>query len=137
MPGPWFPAITKADGVAMAMPNVCLVPGPPPVPTPFPSIARLTGAEETIDAVLIMNKETVVESSKIPSSMGDEAGSGGGVISGVHGDQVVFRSASSKVKAKGKKVVFVTAPSAHNGANANAPMGLVVSTSQSKVLVAL
>ena len=132
-----FPASTKAGGICFAFPDVCLVPAPPapPIPTPFPNTGECAQADGTIDAVLFGNKEVVVESSKIPMSSGDEPGVNGGVMSGQNMGQVAFKTASSKVYAKGKKVVMLTSTSAHNGASANAPAGTVQTPSQTKVLV--
>ena len=134
-----MPAASKAGGTCFAMPDVCKVPAPPapPVPTPFPNIGTLNGCEKVVSKVLIQKKETVTEASKMPSSKGDEAGTLGGMVSNVNRGQVAFKRASSKVYAKGKKVVYHTAVSAHNGANANMPVGAHVAPSQVKVFVAL
>jgi hypothetical protein len=129
-------ASSKAGGICMGMPDVCLVPSAPsPIPTPFPNIGQCDGADGTVDSVLIENKEVLVDSSKISSSKGDEAGSSGGVVSGVNRDQVTFKRASSKVYAKGKKMVMHTAMTAHNGSSANFPAGMQVSPSQTKVVL--
>jgi hypothetical protein len=68
-------------------------------------------------------------------SSGDEPGVGGGIMSGMNRGPVTFKTASAKVYAKGKRVIMLTACSAHNGISANAPGGLHVSPSQAKVLV--
>ncbi|WP_233561068.1 PAAR-like domain-containing protein [Sorangium cellulosum] len=134
-----MPAATKAGGMCFAMPDVCKVPAPPapPVPTPFPNIGTLNGCESTVSKVLVQKKETVTEASKMPSSKGDEAGTLGGMVSNVNRGQVTFKRASSKVYAKGKKIVYHTAMSAHNGSNANMPAGAHVAPSQVKVFVAM
>ncbi len=132
-----LPIATKAGGTCFAFPDVCLVPGPggPPVPTPFPNTGQCRDAEGTVGAVIVENKEVLVESSKIPMSSGDEPGTAGGVISGVFKGPVTFKSASGKIYAKGKRVVMLTAMAGHNGDNANMPAGMHVSPSQSRVLV--
>ena len=134
-----MPAASKAGGTCFAMPDVCKVPAPPapPVPTPFPNIGTLNGCEKVVSKVLIQKKETVTEASKMPSSKGDEAGTLGGMVSNVNRGQVAFKRASSKVYAKGKKVVYLTAISAHNGSNANMPVGAHVTPSQVKVFVSI
>jgi len=115
------------------MPDVCNVPSPAgPVPTPFPNTAECRNADGTVDAVLIGNKEVLVETSRIPISTGNEGGTGGGVVSGVIRGPATFKTASSKVYAKGKRVVLHGAQTAHNGDNANMPAGMQVSPSQSK-----
>lgn len=136
-PGVLFPAGSKAGGTCMAVPDVCQVPAPPapPVPTPFPNTAMVANATKTSAKVLFENKDAVVETSEIPSSMGDEAGSAGGVVSGTVAQKVVFKLGSSKVLIEGKGAVFHTALTAHNGSNANMPAGLHDSPSQAKILV--
>jgi hypothetical protein len=137
MPGIHFPGSTKAAGDCLGVPDVCKVPAPPapPVPMPFPNQGMCANADKTIDKVLFENKEVVVELSEIPSSTGDEAGTAGGVVSGTNAGPVTFKLGSSKVFAKGKKVAYATGVTAHNGKNANMPVGAQVGPSQSKVLV--
>lgn len=133
---PSMPASTKKGGSCLGLPDVCLTPGgPSPVPIPYPNSADVSGADGTINNVLIENKETVVEDSKIPSSTGDEAGSVGGVMSGLTAGEAHFSLYSSKVYAKGKKMVFHTAATTHNGSSANLPVGNQVAPSQAKVLI--
>ncbi len=130
---------TKGGGMCMGVPDVCKVPAPPapPIPTPFPNMAQLNMATATSVKVLIMNKEVVVVTSKVPSSKGDEAGVGGGVVSGMNMGEVSFKKGSSKVMAEGKAVIVLTAMSGHNGSNANMPAGLHCAPSQTKVMVGL
>ncbi len=136
MPG--MPASTKAGGMCLGVPDVCLTPsGPSPVPIPYPNMAQVSSCDGTIDKVLISNKETVVEDSKIPNSSGDEAGTAGGVMSGLNRGEAHFQLYSSKVYAKGKKIVFHTAITTHNGSNPNMPAGTQMSPSQSKVMVGM
>jgi hypothetical protein len=132
-----MPASTKKGGMAFAMPDVCKTSvGPSVVPIPYPNIAQLSGADRTVDKVLIENKEVVVEDSKIPSSSGDEAGTLKGVTSSTTRGEARFKQYSSKVYAKGKKIVHHTATTSHNGSNANMPSGTHTTASQNKVLVA-
>lgn len=133
---PYFPAATKKGGMALGLPDVCKTPSPSgTIPVPYPNIAMLADTDGAVDKVLIEKKEVVVESSKIPSSKGDEAGSAGGVVSSVNRDECQFKQYSSKVYAGGKKIVHQTATTSHNGSNANMPAGTLVSTSQTKVVV--
>jgi len=130
-----IPISTKAGGTCFAFPDVCLVPAAPsPVPTPFPNTGQCRDAQGTVDSVLVENKEVIVESSVIPMSSGDEAGTGGGVVSGMFMGCVKFKTASAKVYAKGKRVVLLGSATAHNGDNANMPAGQQVAPSQGKVL---
>lgn len=133
-----MPAATKKGGTAAGFPDVCKTPAAPsPIPLPYPNIGQLSGAGKTIDKVVIGNKDTIVESSEISSSKGDEAGTLKGVVSSTNMSTIKFKKYSSKVYAKGKKVVFHTAVTAHNGSNANLPVGAHVSPSQTKVTVAM
>ena len=132
-----MPASSKAAGMYFAMPDVCLTPAPPapPVPIPYPNIAQLASTSNAVEKVLIENKETVVEGAKVPSSRGDEAGTNGGVVSGQNMGPVEPKLFSSKVFFNGKKAVFLTSTSAHNGSSPNAPAGAQIVPSQAKVLV--
>jgi hypothetical protein len=131
-------AASKAGGDCMGVPDTCLTPAPPgpPVPMPYPNMAQLATADGVVDTVLIENKETVVEGSKMPNSKGDEGGTNGGVMSGVNMGPVEPKLFSSKVFFAGKKATFLTAMTAHNGTSANLPGGTIVSPSQMKVFVA-
>ena len=125
---------TKAGGTCFAFPDVCLVPSAPgPIPTPFPNTGACCDAQGTVDTVLVQNKETIVETSTIPMSSGDEAGTGGGVVSGVFLGPVKWKTASAKVYAKGKRVALHGGVTSHNGTSPNAPVGQQVGASQGKV----
>ena len=130
-------ATSKAGGMCQGVPDVCNVPAPPapPIPTPFPNVGQVASATKTCDKVKIENQDVVVETSEIPNSSGDEAGTLGGVVSGTFAQKVVFKQASSKVKVQGKGLVYQSVTTAHNGANANAPAGVHSAPSQSKVSV--
>lgn len=133
---PRLPAATKKGGLCVGVPDVCKTPsGGSTVPVPYPNLADVSDADGAIDKVLFEKREVVVEDSKIPSSKGDEAGVAGGVISGTSRDEARFKQYSSKVYAGGKKVVFHTAVTSHNGSNANMPAGIHGTPSQTKVLV--
>jgi hypothetical protein len=139
---PIFPGSTSAGGNCMAAPDVCLTPMPPPpvgpgtVPIPYPNTAMLNQATKTSMKVKFMSKEVVTLKSEIPKSMGDEAGTNKGVMSGMNMDKVSFKKGSSMVKIEGQPCVHLTSLSGHNGMNANAPAGCQVAPSQTKVIVA-
>lgn len=134
---PIFPASTNGGGTCMAFPDVCKTPAPPapPIPIPYPNTAMLNQATSTSKKVKIVGKEAVTTKAKIPKSMGDEAGTVGGVVSGQIMGPVKFTQGSSKVKVEGAPLVYLTAMTAQNGNNANAPAGLQVAPSQMKVIV--
>ena len=133
-----FPASTKGGGNCLAIPDVCKTPAPPagPVPIPYPNTGMLNQAVKTSTKVKFCGKEALSTKSEIPRSMGDEAGTAGGVVSGRNMDKVTFKKGSSKVKVEGLPVVYLTSMTAHNGSNANAPCGAVVAPSQVKVIIA-
>ena len=124
--------IAIADGIAMAPADVCNTPAPPsaPVPVPYPNIAQLADATGTSidggDPVYAAGKAILLEDSEIPQSTGDEAGSAGGVSSGVTRGKTTFTGASSSVFIHGKAVVRFGDPTMHNNSN-NAP-GSVLSS---------
>ena|SRR6187455_25314 len=131
-----IPASTIAGGMAFAMPDVCKTPTPAgPVPIPYPNTAQLPMAVQTTVKVSVMNMPALVVTSKIPLSSGDEAGTAGGVVSGMFIGEVSFKKGSSKVMFEGKGVLHVSAVSGHNGSNANAPGGMIAAPSQTVVLV--
>ena len=74
--------------------------------------------------------------SEIPQSMGDEAGTSKGVVSGMNMDKVTFKKGSSTVKIEGQPCIHLTSMTGHNGSNANAPAGAQIAPSQTKVIVA-
>lgn len=134
-----FPGSTNGGGQCMAAPDVCLTPQPPPVgqaPLPYPNTAMLNQAQKTSKKVKFVSKEVLTTQSEIPKSMGDEAGTGKGVVSGMNMDKVRFMKGSSTVKIEGKPCVHLTSMTSHNGANANAPAGAQIAPSQTKVIVA-
>lgn len=130
-----LPIATKAGGQVEGMPNVCLTPAPPapPVPVPYPSLGKLAEASGAVEKVVVQNKESIVEGSKIPSTIGDAAGKNGGVASGTTGDAAAPKTFSSKVTFAGKKVVVQTATFAMNGTSPNLPAGVHGSASQGVV----
>ncbi len=137
MPG-IFPASTNGGGMSQAFPDVCKTPAPPapPIPVPYPNMAMLNQAKGTSKKVKFVGKEAVTTKSKIPKTSGDEAGTVGGIVSGTNMGPAIFKKGSSKVKAEGAPVAYVTAPTSHNGTNANAPAGCQISPSQQKVTIA-
>ena len=90
--------------MALGFPDVCKTPilGVP-VPIPYPNIGQLSNADDAVDKVLIQNKETVVESSKISQSMGDEAGVQMGIISSKQMEEINFETTAPKSKPTAKR----------------------------------
>lgn len=138
MPGVRLPASSKKGGKCLGVPDVCKTPAAPsPIPVPYPDMGMLANTDKAVDKVVLEKKETVVEDSKVPNTKGDEAGTLKGMVSSTNMSEADFKKYSSKVFAKGKKVVHHTAVTSHNGSNANMPAGAHLEPSQSKVVIAL
>ena len=136
MPG--LPVATLANGQCFAFPDVCKTPaGPVTVPIPYPNMGLCPTGVQPTTKVLVSNMPALTQGSKLPMSQGDEAGSEGGVVSGMIMGEIDFRSASSKVSFQGQKVIVLTAMTAHNGSSANIPAGALVSPSQAKVFAGM
>lgn len=129
------PGSTKGGGTSFAMPDACKTP-PYNIPIPYPNTGQLTQATKTATKVYFVGKLVVTLKSEIPKSQGDEAGSGGGVISGENMGKIQFKKGSGKVMIEGNPCITLTSLASHNGSNANAPAGNVIAPSQTKVLVA-
>ena len=137
MPPILFPACCKAGGQCFAMPDVCKTPAvPSPIPVPYPNIGMVNLARRASTKVKICGKPALTVKSEIPRSMGDEAGTAGGVVSGVNMGPVTFKKGSTKVRIEGASAVHLTSTTSHNGTNANVPVGQVIAPSQVKVFVA-
>ncbi len=131
-------ASTKEAGQLMGVPDVCNVPSPVgPIPTPFPNMGMCNQARgDTVSMVVkICMKEALTKKTEIPQSSGDEAGSAGGIISGMIKGPVKFTSCSTKVKFEGQYAVYLGCQSAHNGNSANCPVGSQMVPSQTKVMI--
>jgi hypothetical protein len=111
-------AHSGSGGMSTVFPNVCLTPtSAGPVPIPYPNIARSADASDgpstvTCDGGMPMNK-----GAKYSKSSGDEAGSAGGVASGVNRDAAEFMMYSFDVKFEGNGVCRLGDPLFHNNKN--------------------
>lgn len=129
---------TTAAGQCVAMGDVCNVPSSAgPIPTPFVNIASCADASAatTSQKVKVGGRAVLTASSEIARSSGDEAGTLGGVISGTFMGVVRYRAAGGKVLVEGSEAVAHLASTSHNGHNANAPSGVQVGPSQTKVFL--
>jgi hypothetical protein len=123
--------------MAMGFPDTCKVPAPPgpPVPTPFPNVASCAQAQGTAANVKFAGALVLTVGSKIPSTSGDQLGVGGGVVSGTTMGPCEFKEGSPTVEVEGNDVVTLLKTTAHNGTNANAPNGKVITPSQTVVFI--
>lgn len=132
-----MPASSKQSGTCFAFPDVCKTPSPGgPVPIPYPNFGMVLQCTKTATKVKFCNKEAVTKNSEMPRSTGDEPGTIGGVISNVNMNKVIYKKCSSKVKAMGHQVAYLTSTTGQNGTNANMPVGTQIAPSQVKVIVA-
>jgi hypothetical protein len=85
--------------------------------------------------VSVLMQPVITMKTIIPTTTGDQAGSAGGVVSGVFGGPAQAKKASMKVMAEGTPVAHHTCMFGQNGVAANAPSGIHATPSQMKVLV--
>ena len=81
------------------------------------------------------NKVILLVNTEITKTSADEAGVGGGVVSGKTSDKATYLLGSMCVEVEGKNVVRSGDMIASNGSTANAPMGNQNAPSQTKVMV--
>lgn len=119
------PITTTEKGVCFAFPSVCLTPTGvgPPAPIPYPNVGQLSDADPVADTVEANGFPVVHAGSKIEDTVGDQAGTDGGVASGATGKKVEFASYSGSVYAEGEKVVRMFDATTQNDGNA---VGLVL-----------
>ena len=102
-------SIVNADsnGVTIAFPDVCKTPAPPapPIPIPYPNIAKSSDTAQGTKKVKAEGSPICVKDSNFSMSTGDEAGSaGGGVASNKIKGKAEFVNFSFDVQFEGKNV---------------------------------
>ena len=124
-------ATTRPGFICFAFPDVCMTPAAPsPVPIPYPNIGQLSDAEQVSDgslggAVKVAGHPVILaNTSRIPVTTGDEAGTVG-VISGSIKGPATFTRGSLTVRVNGKPVVRLGDPT---GQNNNGPVSNAVGT---------
>ncbi len=136
-----FPGSSKGGGQCAAgggAPiDVCKIPAPPApfAPSPFPNMAQCPAFSGQSGKVKLCGSPGLTKSSSASTSQGDEGGVLKGLAAPFQMGKVEYKLASSKVKYEGKPAVTVTKMTAHNGASPNAPPGLQVAPSQTKVII--
>lgn len=91
--------------------------GPTMVPLPYPTTIDLSNSTGVASSVRFNGKPAYTLGSSQPNCKGDEQGSGGGVKSGTVNGEVKPISASTTVRAEGKRVVRDGDPCTMNGGN--------------------
>ena len=100
-----------SNGVASATaPDVCLTPSPTgPVPVPYPNVALSSTLAKGTKRVLVDGgSSAAIDGSEFSQSMGDEAGTAGGVASGVNMAPATWLSFSTDVMLEGKPACRLT-----------------------------
>ena len=98
---------SDSNGMTIAFPDVCLTPAPPapPIPIPYPNIAKSSDTAAGTTTVKAEGNPICVQDSNFSTSSGDEAGSaGGGVASGMIQGKTEFVNFSFDVQFEGKNV---------------------------------
>ena len=96
----------KSGGKLITGPDVCKTPSPGgPIPIPYPNIAMSSDLAKGSKKVKINGAPACLKGSNFSKSMGDQAGSLGGVISGKTGGMAEPTTYSFDVKIEGKNVV--------------------------------
>jgi hypothetical protein len=129
------PILNNSGGMCAAFPDTCKTPSPGgPVPMPYPNMAQ-DGDGDGCSSVKIENKNILRKGDHIRMSSGDEAGSLGGVISGVFKNSAELADGCDTVTAEGMPVAYLLVPVEQNGGGANSKMGKAVQPPQTSVLI--
>lgn len=114
-------SVVNADtnGVSIAFPDVCKTPAPPapPIPIPYPNIAKSGDTAKGTKKVKVEGKPVCVKDSNFSTSMGDEAGTIGGVMSSKTKGKAEFVNFSFDVKFEGKNACRTFDLMLHNDKN--------------------
>lgn len=123
----------SGDKAMASAPDVCKTPvGSAVIPIPYPNISKSSTLKKGSKSVKINGQPTALKGSTFASSNGDQAGSLGGIISGVTGKETEFVSYSFDVKIEGKNVVRHADTTTHNKKNT---IGVVFGSSTTPVIL--
>jgi len=108
-----------SNGITTAFPDVCKTPAPPapPIPIPYPNIAKSSDTAKGASTVKCDGNPTCVADSNFMMSTGDEAGSLLGVASNKIKGKAEFVNYSFDVKFEGKGVARALDLMLHNDKN--------------------
>ena len=128
-------ASTKQMGNCVGFPDVCITPVPPPVtqaPVPYPNTAACPMVEDSAQKVYIAGSLAIIKKSKYSSSVGDQSGAKGGVVSSKTSGKVEYQLGSTSVKIEGSEAMRLTSMTTHNDNNS---VGAQLIPSQTKVMI--
>ena len=121
--------------VTAGPPDVCKTPTPSgPVPLPYPNIALSSDLALGTTTVKVEGNPVATKDSIFATSTGDDAGSIGGVVSGVIKGKAKFANYSMDVKYESKNVARLGDPMTMNG---NAPNTSTPAEVQANMVAAL
>jgi hypothetical protein len=107
-----------SGGMSMVFPDVCITPAAPsPVPIPYPNIGEASDTSQGAKTVKTDGEMPMVKGAQYSKSSGDEAGTNGGVASGVNMSVCEFMMYSFDVKFEGNNVCRLGDPLFHNKKN--------------------
>jgi hypothetical protein len=107
-----------SNGMNMVFPDVCKTPTPAgPIPIPYPNMGKAADTISGPPTVKVDGCMPMTKDAKYVMTTGDEAGSAGGVISGVIKGEAEFMMYSFDVKYEGKNVCRLGDPMFHNKKN--------------------
>lgn len=96
-------------------PNVCLTPAAPsPLPIPYPILGDTSQLSVGCDSILQNGKKTMNTKSKVAALRGNEAGTGGDVVTGVNRGTAWALIGPPTVLFEGAPVVTSTSPAFGN-----------------------
>jgi len=108
-----------SGGLSTVFPDVCKTPSPAgPVPIPYPNIGKAADTSAGPSSVTVDGSMPMVKDAKYALTSGDEAGSAGGVVSGVFAGEAEFSMYSFDVKLEGRNACRLGDPLLHNKKNA-------------------
>lgn len=107
-----------SGGMSTVFPDVCKTPSPGgPVPIPYPNIGQSSDTSKGPKSVKTDGQMPMVKGAKYAKTSGDEAGSAGGLVSGVNKSEAEFMNYSMTVKFEGKNVCRLGDTLFHNKKN--------------------
>ena len=109
----------SSGGTSIAFPDVCKTPTPSgPIPIPYPNIAQSSDTAMGSKSVVMDGNPIMLKGSNFATSTGDEAGSAGGVVSGLTKGKAEFINYSFDVMVEGKNVPRLGDMMLHNKGSA-------------------
>lgn len=108
-----------SNGMSFAFPDVCKTPAPPapPIPIPYPNIAKSSDTSKGAKKVKTDGKMPMVKGAKYSTSTGDEAGTLKGIMSSTTKGEAEFMLWSFDIKFEGKNVCRMGDMMWHNKKN--------------------